>query len=76
MPVTARLLSVLCGVVVIAVVMTMTGRGGGNFYVPLLVAAGQPMHGAAATGQSTQGFIRRETFDKCWPFGKMAKSGA
>jgi len=35
----------------LAIVMAMTGRGGGNFYVPLLVAAGQPMHGAAASGQ-------------------------
>jgi len=31
--------------------MTMTGRGGGNFYVPVLVGAGESMHGAAATGQ-------------------------
>ena len=29
----------------------MTGRGGGNFYVPVLVAAGATMHQAAATGQ-------------------------
>jgi len=35
----------------IAVVMTMTGRGGVNFYVPALVAAGEPMHEAATTGQ-------------------------
>jgi uncharacterized membrane protein YfcA len=34
----------------LAVVMTMTGRGGGNFYVPVLVACGVPMHQAAATG--------------------------
>ena len=40
-----------CAVLVIAVIMTMTGRGGGNFYVPLLVAAGQPMHAAATSGQ-------------------------
>jgi len=31
--------------------MAMTGRGGGNFYVPVLVGAGEPMHRAAATGQ-------------------------
>ena len=31
--------------------MTMTGRGGGNFYVPVLVAAGATMHQAATTGQ-------------------------
>jgi uncharacterized membrane protein YfcA len=31
--------------------MTMTGRGGGNFYVLILVAAGQSMHQAATSGQ-------------------------
>ena len=36
---------------VIAAIMTMTGRGGGNFYVVALVAAGQAMHQAAAMGQ-------------------------
>ncbi len=35
----------------LAVVMTMTGRGGGNFYVLTLVLAGLPMHEAATTGQ-------------------------
>jgi len=40
-----------CAVLVIAVIMAMTGRGGGNFYVPVLVAAGQPMHEAATSGQ-------------------------
>jgi len=35
----------------IATLMTMTGRGGGNFYVPVLVAAGEPIHEAATTGQ-------------------------
>jgi len=35
----------------IAVLMTMTGRGGGNFYVLVLVTAGQAMHQAATTGQ-------------------------
>ncbi len=35
----------------LAVVMTMTGRGGGNFYVLTLVLAGLPMHQAAAVGQ-------------------------
>jgi len=35
----------------LAVVMTMTGRGGGNFYVLTLVLAGAPMHEAATTGQ-------------------------
>lgn len=36
---------------VIAVVMTMTGRGGGNFYVLALVFSGITMHEAATTGQ-------------------------
>jgi uncharacterized membrane protein YfcA len=38
-------------VLVISVVMSLTGRGGGNFYVPVLVACGLPMLQAAATGQ-------------------------
>jgi len=46
-----RMLILLPVILVIAAVMTMTGRGGGNFYVPLLVGAGQTMHGAATTGQ-------------------------
>lgn len=35
----------------LAIVMTMAGRGGGNFYVLTLVLAGIPMHKAATTGQ-------------------------
>ena len=35
----------------ISALMTMTGRGGGNFYVPVLVACGLPMLQAATTGQ-------------------------
>jgi len=46
-----RILILLPVILLLAAVMTMTGRGGGNFYVPLLVAAGQPMHEAATTGQ-------------------------
>ncbi len=38
-------------ILALAIVMTITGRGGGNFYVPLLVACGAPMHEAAASGQ-------------------------
>jgi len=38
-------------VFVIAVVMAMVGRGGGNFYVPSLVLVGSSMHQAATTGQ-------------------------
>ena len=36
---------------VLAVVMIMSGRGGGNFYVITLVLAGVPMHAAATTSQ-------------------------
>jgi uncharacterized membrane protein YfcA len=35
----------------IAVVMSMVGRGGGNFYVPILVASGMVMGQAATTAQ-------------------------
>ena len=38
-------------VLLVAVLMVMTGRGGGNFYVPILVAAGASMHRAATSGQ-------------------------
>jgi uncharacterized membrane protein YfcA len=38
-------------ILAISVVMSMTGRGGGNFYVPVLVACGLPMLQAATTGQ-------------------------
>ncbi len=36
---------------ILAILMTMTGRGGGNFYVLTFVLAGLPMHEAATTGQ-------------------------
>jgi uncharacterized membrane protein YfcA len=35
----------------LAVVMTMAGRGGGNFYVVVFVLSDTPMHEAATTGQ-------------------------
>ncbi len=35
----------------IALIMTMTGRGGGNFYVLALVLSGLTMHESASTGQ-------------------------
>ena len=38
-------------ILIIAIVMIMTGRGGGVFYVPVLVACGFAMHHAAAIGQ-------------------------
>jgi len=36
---------------IVAVAMTMVGKGGGNFYVVFLVIAGIPIHEAATTGQ-------------------------
>jgi len=42
---------VLIVIFVIAVVMAMTGRGGGNFYVPVVIAAGLAMHEAATVAQ-------------------------
>ena len=38
-------------VFVVAIAMTMVGKGGGNFYVVILAIASIPMHEAAATGQ-------------------------
>jgi uncharacterized protein len=38
-------------ILIIGVLMTMTGRGGGNFYAPILVLAGQAMHQAATSAQ-------------------------
>ncbi|MDF7800067.1 sulfite exporter TauE/SafE family protein [Pontiellaceae bacterium B1224] len=38
-------------VFVVAVAMTMVGKGGGNFYVVILAMSGIPMHEAATTGQ-------------------------
>jgi uncharacterized membrane protein YfcA len=35
----------------VAVLMTMVGKGGGNFYVVILALSGIPMHQAATTGQ-------------------------
>ncbi len=36
---------------IVAVAMTMVGKGGGNFYVVILAIADVPMHEAATTGQ-------------------------
>lgn len=38
-------------VLIVAIAMTMVGKGGGNFYVVILAMANIPMHEAAATGQ-------------------------
>ena len=46
-----KLVIVAAIIFVLGIVMTMAGRGGGNFYVLTLVLAGVPIHQAAATGQ-------------------------
>ncbi len=38
-------------ILIVALAMTMVGKGGGNFYVVILALSGVPMHQAAATGQ-------------------------
>jgi hypothetical protein len=38
-------------ILIVAIAMTMVGKGGGNFYVVILALANIPMHEAAATGQ-------------------------
>jgi len=38
-------------ILAVAIVMTMVGKGGGNFYVVILAIANIPMHEAATTGQ-------------------------
>jgi uncharacterized membrane protein YfcA len=38
-------------ILIVAVAMTMVGKGGGNFYVLILAMANVPMHEAATTGQ-------------------------
>jgi len=38
-------------ILLISVLMSMTGRGGGNFYVPVLIACGLPMLQAATSAQ-------------------------
>ena len=38
-------------ILMVAIVMSMVGKGGGNFYVVILAMANVPMHQAATTGQ-------------------------
>ncbi|GAB6887126.1 sulfite exporter TauE/SafE family protein [Desulfothermus okinawensis JCM 13304] len=47
----SHLLMVSFLIFVVAVAMTMVGKGGGNFYVVILTLANIPMHQAATTGQ-------------------------
>jgi len=46
----ARCIAIIA-ILVISVLMSMTGRGGGNFYVPVLIACGLGMLQAATTAQ-------------------------
>jgi len=41
----------IIAILVVSVLMSMTGRGGGNFYVPVLIACGLGMLQAATTSQ-------------------------
>jgi len=46
-----KLITLISAIFVLAVIMSMVGRGGGNFYVPVIIAAGAGMHEAATTAQ-------------------------
>ena len=46
-----NLIMVSALIFIVAVAMTMVGKGGGNFYVVILAIANIPMHEAATTGQ-------------------------
>jgi len=46
-----KLIITAIAVLFVAILMTMAGRGGGNFYVIILIMAGESMHQAATTGQ-------------------------
>jgi len=46
-----RIIIVFLCIFVSAVLMSMVGRGGGNFYVPILIAAGASMNTAAISTQ-------------------------
>jgi uncharacterized membrane protein YfcA len=46
-----KLIVVSFFIFIVAITMTMVGKGGGNFYVVILALANIPMHEAATTGQ-------------------------
>jgi len=46
-----KVIAVSLCIFVFAILMSMVGRGGGNFYVPILIAAGAPMNQAATSAQ-------------------------
>jgi hypothetical protein len=47
----ANLIIISALIFIVAVAMTMVGKGGGNFYIVILAIANVPMHEAATTGQ-------------------------
>mgnify|MGYP003877366463 CR=1 FL=1 len=47
----AKFIAIIISIFAIAVIMSMVGRGGGNFYTPLLILAGLSIHKAACTSQ-------------------------
>lgn len=68
-------------ILVVAVAMTMVGKGGGNFYVVLLALFQVPMHQAATTGQFilfSASIAAMIIFQKnkvvCWPLALMIGS--
>ena len=46
-----KIIVISLGILLLAVFMAMVGRGGGNFYVPVLIAAGASMNTAATGAQ-------------------------
>lgn len=65
-------------ILIVAIAMTMVGKGGGNFYVVILALAHIPMHQAATTGQFilfSASIAAMVIFQKnkavCWPLALM-----
>lgn len=61
-------------ILIVAIAMTMVGKGGGNFYIVILTLAQVPMHQAATTGQFilftasiAAIFIFQKNKVVCWP---------
>lgn len=63
-----KLMVLIFGVFVLAVIMSMVGRGGGNFYVPVIIVAGAGMHEAATTAQLIAGYLGADFL--CYVTGK------
>ena len=47
----AKFIAIIISIFGIAIIMSMVGRGGGNFYTPLLILGGLSIHKAACTSQ-------------------------